>query len=99
MTKPLMTQNLMSQDLGQPKPTVPFDQWNCEQQSAWNARIEKFKHPERFPNGLICPKDGGSLYDTGQEFPGPPPKLRVKCQNPDCGFRGERLKRVIRIND
>lgn len=80
-------------------PLVSFDQWNCEQQANWDARIEQFKHPEQFPNGLICPKDGGTLYDTGQEFPGPPPKLRVKCMNPDCKFRGERLKRVQRTID
>jgi hypothetical protein len=73
-----------------------FDQWNCEQQDAWDAKLRKVQHPEEFPNGLICPVDGGRLYDTGQMFIGPPNRLRVKCMNADCKFRGERLERVNR---
>ena len=79
-----------------------LDQWNCEQQSAWDDRNRQFAHPEQFPNGLVCPQDGGKLYDTLQKFlptMGSPAKLRVKCQNSDCDFRGERLERVNRITD
>lgn len=81
---------------------LPFDQWNCEQQTAWDDKLRRGLHPEQFPNGLICPKDGGRLYDTGQKFLPTlksPAKLRVKCMNPDCDFRGERLERVNRISD
>jgi hypothetical protein len=79
-----------------------LDQWNCTQQSAWDAKQRQGIHPEEFPNGLICPKDGGRLYDTGQKFlptMSSPAKLRVKCMNTDCNFRGERLERVNRISD
>lgn len=74
-----------------------LDQWNCDQQTNWDAILRRGQHPEEFPNGLICPLDGGKLYDTGQMFMGPPNRLRVKCMNPDCKFRGERLERVSRI--
>lgn len=77
---------------------LPFDQWNCEQQAAWDDRKRKAAHPEEFPNGLICPRDGGKLYDTGQTFLpdwGSPGKMRVKCMT--CDFKGERLERVKRI--
>lgn len=80
---------------------VPLDQWNCEQQSKWDDRLRQINHPEEFENGLICPQDGGKLYDTGQMFMpdrGHPPKLRVKCRNPDCNFRGERFERVNRVS-
>ena len=79
-----------------------FDAWNCEQQSAWDAKMRRATHPQEFPNGLICPKDGAALYDTGQKFlptRGSPAKLRVKCMNPECNFRGERLERVSRVCD
>lgn len=81
---------------------VPLDQWNCEQQAAWDRKLRESSHPEEFANGLICPKDGGKLYDTGQKFLPTftsPARLRVKCMNPDCNFRGERLERVNRIQD
>lgn len=79
-----------------------LDQWNCAQQSAWDDRQRKQLHPKEFPNGLICPKDAGNLYDTGQVFLpdwGNPGRLRVKCTNHDCDFRGERFERVKRITD
>lgn len=88
--------------MAKPAECVPLDQWNCEQQTAWEARKRQFSHPGEFPNGLICPLDGGRLYDTGQKFLptlSSPAKLRVKCMNPDCKFRGERLERVNRIKD
>lgn len=81
---------------------TPLDQWNCEQQNAWDDRQRKQLHPKEFPNGLICPKDAGNLYDTGQVFLpdwGHPGRLRVKCTNHDCDFRGERFERVKRITD
>lgn len=79
-----------------------LDQWNCEQQQQWEDERRHFTNPEEFPNGLICPKDGGKLYDTGQKFlptMKSPAKLRVKCMNPGCDFRGERLERINRIKD
>jgi hypothetical protein len=79
-----------------------LEAWNVDQQEAWDEKIQRGNHPEQFPNGLICPKDGGRLYDTGQKFlptSGSPAKLRVKCQNKDCNFRGERLERVNRVRD
>lgn len=79
---------------------VPLDRWNAEQQQAWEDKQRAFHHPEEFANGLICPKDGGRLYDTGQKFlqtVKSPAKLRVKCQT--CDFRGERIERVNRIQD
>lgn len=81
---------------------LPLDQWNVEQQTAWDEKIERGIHPDRFSNGLVCPRDGGKLYDTGQKFlptGKSPAKLRVKCMNPECDFRGERLERVNRIRD
>lgn len=81
---------------------VPLDQWNCQQQTAWENKRRAFSHPEEFANGLICPKDGGNLYDTGQKFlqtATSPAKLRVKCMNHGCDFRGERLERINRISD
>lgn len=87
----------MTQTLSSPQ---PLDQWNTEQQNAWDDRRQAQITPEKFPNGLICPRDGGRLYDTGQEFLptlSSPAKLRVKCMNQDCTFRGERLARIIRV--
>lgn len=80
----------------------PLDQWNCEQETAWSDKLRQVTNPEEFANGLICPKDGGNLYDTGQKFlqtMKSPAKLRVKCMNHDCDFRGERFERVNRIQD
>lgn len=76
-----------------------LDQWNCEQGALWADKLGRAKNPEGYPNGLICPKDGGRLYDTGQQFTGPPAMLRVKCMNKDCNFRGERYARVNRVLD
>ena len=73
-----------------------LDQWNCEQQAIWDERVDKIQHPERYPNGLICPLDGGKLYDTMQKYLGPPPLWRVKCMNPDCTFVGKRIERINR---
>jgi hypothetical protein len=81
---------------------VPLDQWNTDQQRAWDDKLRRAQHPEEFPNGFICPKDGGRLYDTGQMFlpsGGSPAKLRVKCMRPDCNYRGERFERVNRVRD
>ena len=79
-----------------------LDQWNAEKLREWSEKIDKVRHPERHSNGIACPKcleDGlrtpvnnpWMLYDTGQMFTGPPDRLRVKCMNPDCNFKGERL--------
>ena len=63
--------------------------WNAVKQEAWDAKLLKARHPELFPNGIECPQDGGRLYDTHHVHPGPPDRIKVKCQT--CSFIGWRL--------
>jgi hypothetical protein len=69
-----------------------LDQHNFERQRAWDEKLRRTQHPEEFGNGFACPLDGGILYDTGQVMPGTPSRVRVKCMNHDCTFKGERLE-------
>lgn len=71
-----------------------LENWNQQQRRAWADKLKKVTNPELFPNGLECPSCGHGLYDTGQFTPGPPGQLRVKCQNTQCNFKGERYEEV-----
>lgn len=66
--------------------------WNKCRKEYWDAVRERVQHPERFPNGLSCPKCGGRLYDTQQVISTNPTMLRVKCQTQHCNFRSERYE-------
>lgn len=67
--------------------------WNQYRRAWWAAKLDKFHHPEKYMNGLRCPKcDYISLYDTGQQVSFAPNVLRVKCTNPGCGYKGDRLE-------
>jgi hypothetical protein len=69
---------------------VSLEDWNRYRNAYWKAKLVRNFNPELFPNGLKCPECSGALYDTNQVFPGPPSKMRVKCQS--CKYRGERLE-------
>jgi RNase P subunit RPR2 len=73
---------------------VPFcshlDRWNAYKKSLLDAQRDRLAHPEKYQNGLMCPKCDGTLYDTLQVMSQSPTMLRVKCQN--CNFRGERYE-------
>lgn len=69
-----------------------LEQHNIRRTQVWNDKLRKVRHPEEFPNGFACPACGGLLYDTGQIFPGPPPRMRVKCMTTTCNFRGEKIE-------
>lgn len=66
-----------------------FD-WNKGQLTRWREQLERVRHPERYPNGIVCPKCGGTLYDTQRIYRGPPDEMQVKCGVSACDFKGRR---------
>jgi len=73
---------------------VPFgsqlDWWNAHQKSLLDAQRDRLTNPEKYPNGLRCPKCDERLYDTLQVVSQSPTMLRVKCQK--CNFMGTRYE-------
>lgn len=74
----------------QPTPGQSLREWNTAREAYWVACQRRIWHPEEFPNGLVCPRCDGGLYDTGHMTNTSPPKLRVKCQL--CEFKGDRYE-------
>lgn len=71
---------------------IELDKWNEERRQYWSDVRARVLHPELFPNGLICPGCGGSLYDTGAQVSLAPSVLKVKCMNLSCNWKGERYE-------
>jgi hypothetical protein len=67
-----------------------FDSWNAYKKSLLDAQRDRLSNPEKYPNGLTCPKCDWKLYDTLQVVSQSPTMLRVKCQN--CNFKGTRYE-------
>lgn len=67
-----------------------LESWNTYRREYWEAAADRFQHPEKYINGLVCQKCGGYLYDTLQQTKSSPTMLRVKCQL--CDFKGDRYE-------
>jgi len=70
--------------------TLSLAEWNEQRRQYWSDMATRHLHPDFFPNGLLCPKDGGYLYDTMQTLSVSPNIYRVKCIT--CDYRGERYE-------
>jgi len=64
--------------------------WNAYRAAYWEAVRDRVKNPEKYPNGLRCPKCDYNLYDTGRLLSVSPNKLQVRCTI--CHFKGERYE-------
>jgi hypothetical protein len=67
-----------------------LDTWNDYRREYWEAVRDRLDNPQNYLNGLLCPRCGGRLYDTGVITCVAPKKVRVKCQ--DCKHKDERYE-------
>lgn len=75
---------------------MTLDEWNRIMMVRWREQLERIKHPETYPNGIVCPKCGAMLYDAQKIWRGPPDHMKVLCTNVECAFKG---RRVMELSD